>query len=745
MCVAAEPAGVDTGRAGLGAQPVCASTKPARRAAAPTGVRAQLSRDAPEPARATAKPSPVATKPARVAGGLARDATEAAPWAAKAPRGAAEPTSGAAEQGGYPNWPACVAAKLSAGEVERVDGRASRITRGEKRPRPRPPPELSRTATAARKLPESRGGSLARDGDARRLVAALAPAYLPRRPTETVLYGLVRQHLESFLAHAREHYDGGLPRYVEQELRAYLKCGLSRRASRGLTATRAATICSSPSRATAEASARAAAAGAWPTAPRTSSIESCPMCPCGSTSCRCPTSCAGSPRSRPTCSRRSGASSSRRSSRATARAPSATGSTDAQCGSINFVQRVGSLNLNVHFHVAGPRRRVHPRRGRGRALPPGCCSHARGAGRDRAARAATRSLAWLRRRGYLDERPLEERSNEPPAQTALDACAAIAMGRGQVATLAERRQRRRRRRRGSRGSARQACAVARRQGRLQPACGRAHRGGRRPRARTARAIRLRVRRSRSNGCAGCRAGGSPTASSTSAAGGASTAIMTAMEFMARLAAIIAPPRYPLVRYAGVLGPRSAWRKDVVPKPRERPPAATASLVVRRTPSRRNPRAGRRRATAHARPERPRDAAGPTRAGRAAVRRSSMQPRPTSPSVAARPGDVIALAPNVLSVRHWDRLHRRRALRGHSEAGLGDALLQKIVRRGRAASAPSATVGFACSPSSPSASPSSASSPTSVCPPKPRRSPERATQPTTWTTPSPQGQLTLGLA
>jgi hypothetical protein len=57
-------------------------------------------------------------------------------------------------------------------------------------------------------------------------VAALAPAYAPRRPTETVLYSLVRQHLESFLAYAREQYDGGLPRYVEQELRAYLKCGL---------------------------------------------------------------------------------------------------------------------------------------------------------------------------------------------------------------------------------------------------------------------------------------------------------------------------------------------------------------------------------------------------------------------------------------------------------------------------------------------------------------------------------------
>jgi hypothetical protein len=57
-------------------------------------------------------------------------------------------------------------------------------------------------------------------------LSALAPAYIPRRPTETVLYGLVREHLASFLAHAREHYDRGLPAYVEAELRAYMKCGV---------------------------------------------------------------------------------------------------------------------------------------------------------------------------------------------------------------------------------------------------------------------------------------------------------------------------------------------------------------------------------------------------------------------------------------------------------------------------------------------------------------------------------------
>jgi len=62
--------------------------------------------------------------------------------------------------------------------------------------------------------------------EARCLVAALAPAYRPRRPTETVLYAVARDHLETFLAHARDTYSAPLPRYVEEELRGYLRCGV---------------------------------------------------------------------------------------------------------------------------------------------------------------------------------------------------------------------------------------------------------------------------------------------------------------------------------------------------------------------------------------------------------------------------------------------------------------------------------------------------------------------------------------
>ncbi|WP_437911117.1 transposase [Sorangium sp. So ce327] len=43
-------------------------------------------------------------------------------------------------------------------------------------------------------------------------------------------------------------------------------------------------------------------------------------------------------------------------------------------------------------------------------------------------------------------------------------------------------------------------------------------------------------------------------------------VISPMEFMARLAALIPPPKIPLVRYHGVFAPRSSWRSLVTPKP-----------------------------------------------------------------------------------------------------------------------------------------------------------------------------------
>jgi hypothetical protein len=50
--------------------------------------------------------------------------------------------------------------------------------------------------------------------------------YTQHRPAETALYQLVAQHLETFLAEARERHERGLPAYVEKEFRALLKCGI---------------------------------------------------------------------------------------------------------------------------------------------------------------------------------------------------------------------------------------------------------------------------------------------------------------------------------------------------------------------------------------------------------------------------------------------------------------------------------------------------------------------------------------
>jgi hypothetical protein len=56
--------------------------------------------------------------------------------------------------------------------------------------------------------------------------------------------------------------------------------------------------------------------------------------------------------------------------------------------------------------------------------------------------------------------------------------------------------------------------------------------------------------------------------------------MTGTELMARIAALVPPPRYPLVRYHGCFAPAHIWRRSVVPKP----PAPRAARAARRRPS-----------------------------------------------------------------------------------------------------------------------------------------------------------------
>ena len=54
-------------------------------------------------------------------------------------------------------------------------------------------------------------------------LAASPPAYVPRDPSTTVLYHVVTDHLETFLASLDADTDAkGLPAYMQRELYDYL-------------------------------------------------------------------------------------------------------------------------------------------------------------------------------------------------------------------------------------------------------------------------------------------------------------------------------------------------------------------------------------------------------------------------------------------------------------------------------------------------------------------------------------------
>ncbi|MEP7307944.1 MAG: transposase zinc-binding domain-containing protein [Acidobacteriota bacterium] len=57
-------------------------------------------------------------------------------------------------------------------------------------------------------------------------MARRSTTYEPRCPAQGALYQIVRDHFETFRAHAASLRDGeGLPRFVEQEFRDFLHCG----------------------------------------------------------------------------------------------------------------------------------------------------------------------------------------------------------------------------------------------------------------------------------------------------------------------------------------------------------------------------------------------------------------------------------------------------------------------------------------------------------------------------------------
>ncbi|MFN0302562.1 MAG: transposase zinc-binding domain-containing protein [Burkholderiales bacterium] len=59
-----------------------------------------------------------------------------------------------------------------------------------------------------------------------RAPAADTVHYERRRPEDTILYQLVQEHLETFLAQAQAQTGTALPQFVKDEFDAFLRCGI---------------------------------------------------------------------------------------------------------------------------------------------------------------------------------------------------------------------------------------------------------------------------------------------------------------------------------------------------------------------------------------------------------------------------------------------------------------------------------------------------------------------------------------
>jgi hypothetical protein len=134
-------------------------------------------------------------------------------------------------------------------------------------------------------------------------------------------------------------------------------------------------------------------------------------------------------------------------------------------------------------------------------------------------------------------------------------------------------------------------------------------------------------------------------------------VMTPLECLGRLAAMVPPPRYPLLRLHGVLAPRHRWRARVVP----RPPQSHAGCM----------KAARKKAKAGATEEPRPESAAFVEQGAAVVSRGELlspsAPRGTgeaalvpcaelaATSTLLATGEASQVAPNILSIAHWNRI------------------------------------------------------------------------------------------
>jgi len=390
---------------------------------------------------------------------------------------------------------------------------------------------------------------------------AASKRYQRHEPETTPLYKIVAEHLETFLAEARETHERALPQYVERELREYLKCGIlahgflrarCRSCGKDLLVALSCKkrgVCPSCNARRMCGTAAHLTDHVVPEVPLRQWVLSVPF--------ELRLLLARDPRAL-TAVGRIFVQEIFRSQRERARR---SGLRSTVSGAVCFPQRFGgSMNLNVHFHVA---------------VPDGVFTSGQGAARADFCRLPTpdrldvetltvnvemRVVSWLRRHGFLNDDSSEPPA-DPAARSALEACLLGSLGLGELSALPSRHgptdgghdsllapprsQRRGGHSRGFDVHAGVVVSATDRDGRerLLRYCARPPLSLERLSALDDGRIAYAIRK--------------PWGNETHR-------VMSPLQFLARLAALIPPPRHPLIRFYGVFAPHSSWREKVVP-------------------------------------------------------------------------------------------------------------------------------------------------------------------------------------
>ncbi|MCH2107968.1 MAG: transposase [Polyangiaceae bacterium] len=398
--------------------------------------------------------------------------------------------------------------------------------------------------------------------------AALAQKYRQHHPEETPLFALVKKHWPNFAANADTFYRGGLPVYVRDEFRAYERCGIhaygfarARCQSCGHTMLVAFSckkrgICPScNARRMADTAARLVDR-VLPEARLRQWVLSVPY------------------ELRMTLARHPEALSAVgrlfieeifRWQRAlgTRLGLAAAHSADVHLkgGAICFPQRFGgSLNLNVHYHVIVPDTLFH-RDTEGRLQFEVLRRPSRSELEDITYNVSVRAIRWLERKGFIQpEEPIEEPS-------LLQMCLQSSLGLGELATLSRKGE-------PTRIIHRENGSVSRkvRGGEFnihvgEPASGKEERE---------QLIRYCARAPLSLERLSISEDDKVVYQLKHPIGGKTHRVMSPEQFLARLCALIPPPRHPLVRFHGVFAPASKWREEAVTFARTDEPAKSSN-------------------------------------------------------------------------------------------------------------------------------------------------------------------------